>query len=201
MSPKIVDKAAKRNDILHAALRVFARKGFKNTRVVEIAEEAGIGKGTIYEYFRHKDEMLIAAFQGYIEHGDAIADSIMESDAQPIAKLREIITKLVSLYGHDAELTRVFFDFWVEGMQNGERTEIDFAPVYAQYRTLFQRLLDEAIAAGQVRHDIGEHTASVFIAVFEGMFLQWLVDPKIFVLEESAGVILETLLNGILVKR
>ncbi|RMF59539.1 MAG: TetR/AcrR family transcriptional regulator, partial [Calditrichaeota bacterium] len=49
MSPKVVDKTAKRQEILDAALRVFARKGFKNTKMIDIAEEARIGKGTIYE--------------------------------------------------------------------------------------------------------------------------------------------------------
>ena len=55
--PKIVDKEAKKLDIVHAALKEFARRGVANTKMADIATAAGIGKGTIYEYFKDKNEM------------------------------------------------------------------------------------------------------------------------------------------------
>ena len=60
--PKIVDKAAKKNEILLAAMRLFAEKGVVNSKMADIAIAAGIGKGTIYEYFRSKEEIFGEAF-------------------------------------------------------------------------------------------------------------------------------------------
>ncbi len=60
--PKIVDKEAKRKKILEASMRVFAKKGVENTKMKDIAKSAGIGKGTIYEYFNSRDEILQKSF-------------------------------------------------------------------------------------------------------------------------------------------
>ncbi len=198
MSPKVVDKTAKRQEILDAALRVFARKGFKNTKMIDIAEEAGIGKGTIYEYFRHKDEMLLAAFANYIQQGDAVVKAVLASPRSPVDKIQEILRGTVEVYGRDPEVARVFFDFWAVGMQNAEQPEIDFRPIYARYRALSRELLAQAVAAGQVRGTISEHTASILIGVVEGLFLQWIVDPSAFSLQDTVAGVIDTLFHGIL---
>ncbi len=62
-----VDRDAKKRRILDAAARVFARKGFYNTRISEIAEAAGVADGTIYIYFEGKDELLINIFEEQME--------------------------------------------------------------------------------------------------------------------------------------
>ena len=59
---RIVNKKEKREKILEAAISVFAKKGTAKTKTADIAEAAQIGKGTIYEYFQSKDEIIMAAF-------------------------------------------------------------------------------------------------------------------------------------------
>ncbi|MFQ5769524.1 MAG: TetR/AcrR family transcriptional regulator [bacterium] len=199
--PKIVDKVAKREEILQAALHAFAKKGFKNTKMIDIANESGIGKGTIYEYYRNKDEMLLAAFGEYIHLADAEVMAVLQGNLSPVAKIREIITKIIQIYTNDPELTRVFFDFWVAGLQNTQQPEIDFKPIYAQYRELTQKLLQEAIAAGEIRPDISVNTPAIIIGVIEGLFLQWMVDPDVFSLKDIAGAIIDTIFNGILARK
>ena len=71
MAPKVIDKQEKRKQIIKAAIRVFARLGLPNTKMLQVAEAAGIGKGTIYEYFKSKDELFIAAFHAFIEESGA----------------------------------------------------------------------------------------------------------------------------------
>ncbi|MFQ5751843.1 MAG: TetR/AcrR family transcriptional regulator [bacterium] len=199
--PKIVDKVVKREEILQAALHAFAKKGFKNTKMIDIANESGIGKGTIYEYYRNKDEMLLAAFGEYIHLADAEVMAVLQGNLSPVAKIREIITKIIQIYTNDPELTRVFFDFWVAGLQNTQQPEIDFKPIYAQYRELTQKLLQEAIAAGEIRPDISVNTPAIIIGVIEGLFLQWMVDPDVFSLKDIAGAIIDTIFNGILARK
>lgn len=197
MTPKIVDKLAKREEILNAALKVFSQKGFKNTKIIDIAEAANIGKGTVYEYFRNKDEMLAAAFQAMNQEGEEIVVQILASSFSPIEKIRNIIKTLCELYSDDLEFTGIFFDFWIEGMQNEGQPAIDFKPIYAEYREMFQALLNAGVEAGEINPDISEHTASLIIGIMEGLFLQWLVDPGVFNLPEIIDGILDTLFKGI----
>ena len=69
MTPRIVDREEKRGIILQAAHNVFARKGIGRTTIAEVATEAGIGKGTVYEYFESKEvlirELVEATFQSF----------------------------------------------------------------------------------------------------------------------------------------
>jgi len=66
VSPKLVDKTEKINAIATAALHIFAEKGYAATSVEQIAEAAGIGKGTVYEYFPSKEEIFVHAINDWI---------------------------------------------------------------------------------------------------------------------------------------
>ncbi|MEI5035059.1 helix-turn-helix domain-containing protein [Streptomyces sp. S1A(2023)] len=63
-----VDPAARRDLILKAAVRVFARQGFAATRVDDVAAEAGVAKGSVYLHFDSRDALLTAAFEEYRAH-------------------------------------------------------------------------------------------------------------------------------------
>ena len=67
MAPKRVDKQAKRAEITRAAAEVFARKGFRGALVDEIAVAAGVSKGSVYGYFKNKEELFYATFQAFQE--------------------------------------------------------------------------------------------------------------------------------------
>jgi AcrR family transcriptional regulator len=67
MAPNRVDKAERRRHITHAALQVFTSRGFKAAKMAEVAQAAGMGKGTLYEYFRSKDDLFLAVFVQVID--------------------------------------------------------------------------------------------------------------------------------------
>lgn len=82
--PKIVDKAAKRQAILEAAIAVFVEKGYHDTKMADIAVAAGMGKGTIYEYFSTKESLPQAIFTLFFERCDNHLKKIKQSDLSPI---------------------------------------------------------------------------------------------------------------------
>ena len=86
--PIIVDKKEKRAKILNAAIRVFSKKGRTVTKISDIAEEAGIGKGTIYEYFRSKDEVFSATFNYFMDKQEEVITQRLSSINDPLEKLR-----------------------------------------------------------------------------------------------------------------
>ena len=83
--------ADKRDRILKAAIKVFAKNGFYATRVSEIAKAAGVADGTIYLYFKNKDDVLITIFEEGIQQLLAILREVAESDAP----FDELITRIV----------------------------------------------------------------------------------------------------------
>ena len=99
--------AEKRRLILDAAVRVFARQGFNQCRVSDIADEAGVAYGLVYHYFRSKDEVLDTLF---LERWNVMLDVIRDLDRQDLAprdKLYAIASFIVDSYRHDPELMKV----------------------------------------------------------------------------------------------
>lgn len=81
--PKIVDKEAKRREIMHAALKIFTTKGLHEATVSEIAKAGGIGKGTFYHYFSSKEEVVLAIWESllFAEHAAWLEKSTGEHDS------------------------------------------------------------------------------------------------------------------------
>ena len=103
-SKQAVDK---RRVILDAAVRVFARRGFNQCRVSDIADEAGVAYGLVYHYFRSKDEVLDTLF---LERWNVMLDVIRDLDGQDLApreKLRSVAGFIIDSYRHDPDLMKV----------------------------------------------------------------------------------------------
>ena len=99
--------ADKRRTILDAAVRVFARQGFNQCRVSDIADEAGVAYGLVYHYFRSKDEVLDTLF---LERWNVMLEVIADIDRQSIPareKLHAIASFIVDSYRHDPDLMKV----------------------------------------------------------------------------------------------
>ena len=107
MARNSANAAEKRRVILDAAVRVFARQGFNQCRVSDIADEAGVAYGLVYHYFRSKDEVLDTLF---LERCNVLLDVIRDLDGREIApreKLYAIGSFIVDSYRHDPELMKV----------------------------------------------------------------------------------------------
>ena len=198
---RIVDKQAKKLEILKAAIEVFAKIGVTNTKMADIAESAGIGKGTIYEYFRSKEDIFAEAYRLVYEESEAKVRLVIESDLDPEAKLRELMTVTTRAFlGENGEFARIIMDFWSEGVRNrNDRTAeiIDLKQTYADYRVMIASILEEGVHNGVFRVANPAMTASVLIGAMDGVILQWILDPKVFDPEVAVGVLLDSYLSGI----
>jgi TetR/AcrR family transcriptional regulator, fatty acid metabolism regulator protein len=99
--------AERRRQILDAAVAVFARQGFNQCRVSDIADEAGVAYGLVYHYFRSKDEVLDTLF---LERWNVLLQVIRDLDGRELAareKLTAIASFIVDSYRHDPDLMKV----------------------------------------------------------------------------------------------
>src|SRR5688572_27002833 len=90
----------KRERILAAAERIFARHGFFAAKVSDVAKEAGVADGTIYLYFKSKDDLLISLFERRMQQVNSTLRTAIESEKSPRAQLRAFVTAYLQLV-HD----------------------------------------------------------------------------------------------------
>lgn len=194
--PKIIDREEKKQKIVQAALAVFARKGINNTKMVDIAEAGGIGKGTIYDYFRSKDEIFLEAFNHFNDLMKGEIGKRMFLLTDPEKKLTTFIETSFELWLSFADFAEVMFDFWAEGIR--ERHEhIDLKAIYNEYGAYLAAILDEGIQKGIFRKMNSRMVAAFIVASMDGLVLQWLVHKKQFPIREAQKEFIRTILNGI----
>ncbi len=201
MAPKIVDREEKKGEILKAAMKVFAQRGVVKTKMVDIATASGIGKGTIYEYFRSKEDIFAEAFQLIFQGTEEKLGEILQEDLEPEEKLKLILTvSLEEFLGDNGEFAGIMMAFWSEGVRNkDERINeiIDLKEIYAQYRALIAEILEEGIGKGQFRKVDPFLYSSALIGAMDGILLQCIITPGIFSPDDGIHALLDSFLNGI----
>ena len=174
MSPRVVDKEQKKREIIRAAFEVFARQGVFNFKMIDIAENAGIGKGTLYEYFSSKEELISACFDLHMEkYGQALRNKI-EPLSEPKEKLKAVIELTFEYFIAHKGILSTMFDFWALSIQSkGEESAFaDFGEMYKTYTEFLASILEEGIKIGQFRPLDAEFVASTIIAILDGMMFQ-----------------------------
>lgn len=191
-APADTDKRAK---ILDAATRVFAERGFFGAQVADIANRAGIAAGTVYLYFRSKDDVLLSLFdrtmRDAIHEGRAALDGIDD----PAERLRCIARLHLERLGRDRDLAVVF---QVELRQSTK--------FMAQLSTTRLRdylgLIRDTIADGQARGVFRLHvpatlSAKIFFGALDEMATNWILSDRRYALADDAEAVVDVFLHGV----
>src|SRR5687768_3738691 len=134
----------KPQQIIDAAVRVFARTGYYNSRVSDIAREAGIASGTIYLYFKTKDEILVTLFREKMAQWVAHARQAIAGEADAVAKIRRLVALHFEVLERDPDLAEVV---QVELRQGHKFFRGASAQEVAAYFELIDAILLEGMAA------------------------------------------------------
>jgi TetR/AcrR family fatty acid metabolism transcriptional regulator len=195
MCPRVIDKEEKKKAVLAAALAVFARQGLSAAKMEDVAVEAGIGKGTVYEYFKSKDDLFFALFE---EMKRELHRRIFEMDnaLPPRQKLHKLVTSALLAFEHWRDFGYLLLEFWAMH-KGGTSTRIRFDEIYDEARSILSGLIREGIKTGDFRKVNPDHAASALIAVFDGLLLQWLFNPKSFSLRTMGNTVSELIARGI----
>lgn len=166
-----------RQRILGAAARVFARRGYGQATVEDIATEAGVSNGALYHHFASKQELFRAILDDHLREQHVEIAALL-----PASSFREAIERFVAYwFDHlqsDHESDRLFMEFWAQATREPEAR--DALAAFARQGT---HLVCEALrisqSAGAVRADLDvEAAATLIYATMEGLFLLWMVDSE-----------------------
>ncbi len=201
MTPKIVDKEAKKMEILQAAIQVFSQKGVANTKMIDIATAASIGKGTIYEYFLSKEDIFITGFQHFFDGFEEIVAASIKKTDNPEQQLQILIrTSLDTFFGSHTDFAGIILEFWAEGIRTKDDTidnAINLKQVYQGYREMIIQIINAGIKQGIFRKLDPLPYASFLIGAMDGLMLQWVMEPEIFDIKQITDALCEGMLNGI----
>jgi TetR/AcrR family fatty acid metabolism transcriptional regulator len=184
----------KRQRILQSAAKVFARKGYHGARVSEIARRADVADGTIYLYFRNKEDILVSLFdEVMIEHLRQAREELDALHGAP-EKLRAIAHRHLGLLGSNRDLAVVF---QVELRQSTKFMERFTASWLKDYFALLVDIIDEGQQEGSLREDLPRKLVTKsFFGALDEMVTSWILSRRDYDLSEMAGPVVDLLLNG-----
>lgn len=193
--PAVADK---REAILRAAITVFAHNGYFNSKVADIASEAGVADGTVYLYFKSKEEILHSVFDRSVEEALAEAKKKIESISDPREKLRQIAYLHLERLGADRDLAVVF---QVELRGSTKFMEEFSAAGFAEYLSLIRSTFEEGQQAGLFRPDLNAKVVSkVLFGALDEMATNWILSKRRYKLVPMADQVLDIFLNGVNVR-
>jgi TetR/AcrR family fatty acid metabolism transcriptional regulator len=186
----------KRDRILKAAVKVFARNGFHATRVSEVAKAAGVADGTIYLYFKSKEELLVSLFEDRVSKLLAfMQDSLPKLSSAP-ERLRAVIDMQLGLLEGERELAEVITVI----LRQSTRLMKEFAaPKFIAYLDAIAKIVSEGQAEGDFRTDISPHIAArAVFGALDGITLTWALGrAEQGALARAATQLADVLLRGL----
>jgi len=181
--PKIVDKDKRRSEIAHKAIEVLARKGFQSATIQDIADAAGVGKGTIYHYFKTKGEILMAVSgEIFREMERSLGAALLRMD-EPEERLAALIQESLNITEELEYLYIIYTDLWLANLRG--QGQGDFIAVITSLnddlRKIVARMIEDGKRKGLWAEDIDADALAVYlITSFDGVVFHYMLDKKAF---------------------
>ena len=190
-----VEKNNKYHQILEAAVKVFARQGFHQSTVAQIAKEAGVADGTIYLYFKNKDDILVQFFsfrakQVFERFREAVDGAQNSRD-----KLRNLVHRHLAEFQRDRDGAVVY---QVETHQNSRLAEAQIREMSQMYRDLISEIVEQGQQEGTIRKDLYVGLVKRFIiGGVDEVINTWLHSDGEYDLVSMADPLVELFMKGV----
>jgi TetR/AcrR family fatty acid metabolism transcriptional regulator len=181
--------------ILDAAVAVFAERGFHSSRVSDIAARADVADGTIYLYFKNKEEILMAAIHSAFDAFMKTARTEMASLDSPVKKLRRLAFLHLDAMGSNRNMAIVF--------QMELRQSVRFLEAFSHHQMVeYFELVRECVREGQeqglFRREWNEKiAANCFFGALDEMVTSWVLADKDYPLAQAAESVSNIILQGL----
>ncbi len=189
----------KRRRILEAAIQVFAARGFYNARVSDIAREARVADGTIYLYFKNKDDLLISLFEDRMDEVLRIFREEVGVEGSAAQRLQRFIEVHLRLVSEEPVLAEVLT---VELRQSAKFMREYRAPKFAEFLQLLEDIIEDGRAAGEFSPETDPRVLRLVIfGALDEVSMQWVSGRRRpFGLDEAAQQIWSICAGGILAR-
>jgi len=185
----------RRQQILDAAVRVFAKNGFYNSKVLDVAREAGVANGTVYLYFPSKDDILMSIFEEQMSELIDYMKHEIQKESGCLNKLRKLVSMQMHLIETNRELTELLL---VESRQSGKFLKSKAIDAVADYIDMLSDVLKEGITEGTIKKDIDVIiVGTMLFSAVEGLATRWILEGASYSLDKAADMVIKVFLDGI----
>ena len=190
----------RRRQIVDAAIRVMAEKGWNDTSIDEITREAGVSRGLVSYHFRDKADLLSSMLARCSGAAQDVVTEAIEATPDPVDRLRVSIRATLNLTREDPAIYEIFLHFMASGRSNPELGQ-QIRELYRGFRKANAIAIAHGQRNGLFRNDIDPDAAAArHIGAMTGFALQWLLDPGAFPFEDAAkqteDMLIEYLVGG-----
>ncbi|MEO6235838.1 MAG: TetR/AcrR family transcriptional regulator C-terminal domain-containing protein [Vicinamibacterales bacterium] len=187
-------RADKHEAILRAATDVFAARGFFNAQVADVARAAGVAAGTVYLYFRGKDDLLVSIFERTMREAIADGRACIAPLPGPVDQLRAIARVHLDRMGGDRSLAVVF---QVELRQSTKFMERFSATLLRDYLGIIRGIIVAGQSSGVFRREINATLAAkLFFGGLDEMATNWILSTRKYSLASQADAIVDLFVGG-----
>lgn len=185
-----------------AAMRVISRKGIAGATMQDIAEEAGVAKGTIYLYFRDRDELVEKTFQNGLAQLHDRIDEVLEKDAPIEDRLRESLHRLFDFFRENGQFFRLYIaQRFPEGETPHQRAQQRQCEQYRERLRKLAVVFEQAMDRGEIRRSDPFRLATFFAEGTNAIVVERLMSEAPPPAEADVEMILSTFLDGARARR
>jgi AcrR family transcriptional regulator len=196
MTPRPDVSEERREQIIVAAMAVFVRLGFHEARMDDIVKQSGLSKGALYWYFKSKDDIIAAIMDRFIDRemqGLEEALQLQSPVSEKLLKLNELILKeMRSMIG----LMPIMYEFYAVGMRK-KPVRKALLKYFRPTQKLLAELIQQGIDSGEFVPVEADEIAVDLIALYEGLLLLAVLDPKNVDLEKSGMSGIRLIVEGL----
>ena len=190
-----IEKNHKYHQILEAAVKVFARQGFHQSTVAQIAKEAGVADGTIYLYFKNKDDILVQFFSFRAKQVFESFRKEVDRAQNSLDKLRNLIHRHLAEFQRDRDGAIVY---QVETHQNSRLAEAQIKEMSQMYRDIISEIVEQGQQEGTIRKDLYVGLVKRFIiGAVDEVINTWIHSDGEYDLVSMASPLVDLFVRGI----
>ena len=184
----------KRERIIAAAAKLFGDKDYHDTTTAKIAESAGVAAGTIYIYFRSKEELLVAVFEEFLgKHMERLREGV-EREKTPREKLMRLLALGLQLMQDNPDSARIFLS---QLRQSTKMITVVVKRSSRAYKDIIEDVLSEGVRTGLCRDVNVPAAASMLFGAFQSTVLDWVAHECSYTLTDMTDELAEFILHGI----
>jgi AcrR family transcriptional regulator len=195
MPPRPDVSAERRAQIIQAAITCFLRKGYNNTTMDDIVAESGLSKGSLYWYFKSKDELFAEALMSVFMDIGQEAFAALEQCMTASDKLCALAQSMVALGKETEGLFNLLIEFWASSPRREKVSQL-WSDMLVQYKGLIVEIVEEGIRSGEFKPVDAGQLAWALMAAYDALAAYAMLMPDID-LDRVSQVFAETLLRGL----
>ena len=181
--------------ILRAAIKVFARGGYFNSKVADIAREAGVADGTVYLYFKNKDDILVSIFNHEMDEALSRGRAALAEIDDPVEKVKRVVRAHLERFSTDRDLAVVF---QVELRGSTKFMEQFSATRVTDYLELIRGVIEDGQERGVFRRGLNSTIAAkILFGAVDEMVTNWVLSRKRYSLLSTLDIVVDIFFNGI----